>query len=1077
MLVVGSDELSQLEGATASVELALRPGTPLAVGEGQREFLRLLSIRVTNGAVLPLDEALLQFARIATPQHGVESTGLLRIMGAGGPVLPGGVSGEVTRAIISIVERANPDLASLIGLPDKRQTFERYESVRGVHHRACEALAPFDALQADLDGLLASRRMLARALGDSLVRSYCGTLRLSEVKVGIDTILGKLTRLRNDSGTHASVIFECREAIADQLKFCDDHQNYLVESCYRRFLEAADQAVEKVLQAVRGRFLAPVSARLASGETLQKRYPLREPGRRIEIAIPLRNGGPGIAQNVQVSVEGDIEKLLFAHEELVLGNVSAGEFAAVFEAEVMSPADSLDLLIAVTWDEAGAAAPQRIEFMCTVTAQRCDLPWSRMEYERPYTTEVAKGEQFVGRSDKVIALGAKMLRTPMESFYVTGQKRVGKTSLALAAAEFARSNASEPGIAVKYLLWGMLAHADPQESLKALGESVADFFMSTFPAGAQVARPTFEGSVAGLVQIAEAAAVIRPGLKYVIIFDEFDEIHPELYQHGHLAETFFANIRALTTCDNVCMVLVGGENMPYVMDRQGQKLNKLVKAPLDYFSRDSEWEDFKLLVRQPTMGFLEWHEEAVSEVFNASNGNPFFAKIVCAAVYRDAVRGRDSDVTANEVKSAISSEVAEFDSNAFAHLWQDGIHKPLNDREPDVLRRARTLVLVARAARRHLPMRPTSFSAQKDGIAIQDKELLGTLNEFVKRGVLRENHGLYSFQLPLFELWLIEVGGHRLVSDTLGEELASRAQLAEDKAFVRADELMSLSRAWPTYQGRSIGADDIRAWYEQVDGHQQQRLLFKLLQRVRFFGELELREKLEALYGFIRPSLPEFIQRRRSDRRQDVFITYVDGEGKSGQLFAGRFAETNRLSVKNIIPPSTFSEEVRERALRDSNPSVIVILDDIAATGGSLSKKMSKFVMSNEAALRTANVPVVASVIAATADGEERIRSEMAKLDWLDFDLRFCEMIDDRFTAFPPSGQGWDDVDEMDRAKALCRDIGVSIYPDNPLGFGDQGLLITFATNCPNNSLPILHSPDRGGGCRTWRPLFPRAVH
>jgi hypothetical protein len=32
---------------------------------------------------------------------------------------------------------------------------------------------------------------------------------------------------------------------------------------------------------------------------------------------------------------------------------------------------------------------------------------------------------------------------------------------------------------------------------------------------------------------------------------------------------FFANLRALSRCRNVCVVLIGGENMPFIMDRQG----------------------------------------------------------------------------------------------------------------------------------------------------------------------------------------------------------------------------------------------------------------------------------------------------------------------------------------------------------------------------------------------------------------------------------------------------------------------------------------------------------------------------
>src|SRR5262249_6837755 len=145
-------------------------------------------------------------------------------------------------------------------------------------------------------------------------------------------------------------------------------------------------------------------------------------------------------------------------------------------------------------------------------------------------------------------------------------------------------------------------------------------------------------------RLADLAQKVCPDRNYVLIFDEFDEMYPELCMYGNLAETFFANIRAITTRDNICMVLIGGENMPFLMDRQGQKLNKFVKIGLDYFSRDEEWDDFKLLVRNPTEGTINWQDEAISEIFNITNGNPYFAKIVCSSVFAIAVRERDSDI-------------------------------------------------------------------------------------------------------------------------------------------------------------------------------------------------------------------------------------------------------------------------------------------------------------------------------------------------------------------------------------------------------------------------------------------------
>jgi hypothetical protein len=1070
-----SSGLDKVEGLVAQLEDAL------AIEDREKDARTILRQTLIARLPNPAEGGSVADAIEALAAHGdamlsLEVATLLRCLGRDG-VVSSARETSIQRHVVTLVERVLPELASYCGATQKRQTYEKYEVLKAVHGRAQETLAPLVNVPVDLDAVLGARQLLARTLNNPLLKAYCAPLHLAQIRAAFEVVNNKLARLVKDTANLPTNMMDCRQAIRDQLTYCEAHSNFLTKQYFATYLTIADAALEKFLESVRGRFKAQIVPRLSDGGILQKRYPFREVGRQIKLSIPLRNHGPGIASNVTVRIEADPELFLFANEELLLGSVAAGDFSAVFNGEVMSEAGAVVFLVSVRWDETGGAERQEIEFMATANAQRSDIDWQAQTYQRPYSTDVAKGETFVGRVDKVQALGNKMLRTPMESFYVTGQKRVGKTSLALAAVAFAREHAAEPGIESKYLLWGAIANADPAASLRELGTHIAEFIIDSFPAGVQTPALSFDGSIAALTRIADIAAKVRPGLKYVIVIDEFDEIHPELYQHGNLAETFFANIRALTTCENVCLILVGGENMPFVMDRQGQKLNKFVRVPLDYFSRDSEWEDFQLLVQKPSANVLEWHEDAIAEVFNVTKGNPFFAKIVCAAVFEDCVRERDSDVTGQEVRSAIAAQVPTFDTNAFAHLWQDGIHKPVNEREPDILRRCRTLVLIARSARRNLPITIENLLAQKHGLMLPDTEIVPVLHNFVGRSVLRESQGHYTFVLPIFRAWLVEVGGSRLIADALGEELAHHVQAAEDEAFVQSNEIAQLVRSWPTYQGREIRSDEVRAWFEQVEGHRQQRLLFKLLQHLRFYSDLEVREALKTLHSFIRPSLPEFVIRKRTDRRLDVLLTYADGEGKSGQFYTSRYAETNGLSAKSIIAPYHFSEQVREKIEAGLKPAALLFLDDLVATGRSLARNLNRFINANEVLLRELNIPVTALALAVTPDGDQMVRDAMGIFDWLQFDLRYVDLVGPQQQAFATELGMWASQDEKERAKALCRDLGSLIYPQNPFGFGDQGLLVSFPVNCPNNTLPILHSPSRADASQSWHPLFPRAIH
>jgi hypothetical protein len=528
----------------------------------------------------------------------------------------------------------------------------------------------------------------------------------------------------------------------------------------------------------------------------------------------------------------------------------------------------------------------------------------------------------------------------------------------------------------------------------------------------------------------------------------------------------------------VCLILVGGENMPYIMDRQGQKLNNFSRISINYYARNSEWSDFTLLVREPSNGIINWHEDAITEIFNASNGNPYFTKIICAAVLRIAVEQRDADITATEVKFAIESEVSLLGSNSFAHLWQDGIPKPAAEREPNILARARTLVAIARCIRGGMSATLGNIAQSRVSIQISESEISAVINDFVRREVLHEVDGVFRFTLPIFEKWLVDVGAGQLAADSLSAELARAAIDEENAVLVTSEEVAKLCQSWPTYRGKHIGTDEIREWFQQAASQKDQRLLFDILKKVRFVTEAFVRERLKTAHALISPILPVLVTQRKSERRRDVIITYVDGEGKSGPNYASLYAEENLLPATCIFPPGEFQKRLQSHINSGGTVSVIVIIDDIAATGRSLIENVEAFVSNNSKIIKESNIPIRIISLMAMPDASNGILRSLQRMDDLDIDFRTCEILNDDVQAFPESGKGWNSRNDFDRAKSLCTDYGSKIFTkQTPLGYGGLGLLIVFPTNTPNNSLPILHSPARTGSGITWKPLFPRITH
>lgn len=998
---------------------------------------------------------------------------ILRALAVEGLLPEPNASNNLARSIVTIVEIALPNFCEFLKIQAKQQTFEKFAILESAHDSVCAIIDPLREEYGDLDALIAAKRTILGGLAHGAVRTYCAPFRLNEIKATIETIFSKLKQVLLQEPSLLDDYQDCKRAIESAKDSIVEIGSFLSYDFLLPFLQNAESCLTKYLDTMTARF--STSIKNPAGNTVQtlgKRYPLREKERELQLIIPLKNIGPGMATDVKITITSDTESIYVPSNPIYLGNVNPGEFSVVTEAIVISPVPDFSGVIHVSWGEIGTVVRHEEMLGFAVNSQTSDIDWQAKTYWAPYSTDVAEGDDFVGRAERIRHTASKVLRSPMEPFYITGQKRVGKTSLVKAAAEFAASEEKALGIETKYILWGAVAHADPKESMKALGETIEEFILDSFPADYHYPKGNYDGSLAHLVKLANYAEKVMIGKKYLIVIDEFDEIHQDLYLSGNLAETLFANIRAISRCKNICISLVGGENMPFIMDRQGQKLNNFSRINLSYYSRATDWEDFCLLVRSPTEGVLTWHDEAISEIFNASNGNPYFAKIICAQATRGAVAERDADISSREVLQALESEVSLLGANFFSHMWRDGISKPLGEQEPEILLRMRVLVAIARCVRRGLPCTPANIVEHRSSTTLSGTEIMAVLNDFVRREVLIERNGEYSIVLPIFRMWLADVGVSQLVSDSMSEELANAALAEENAATVKSEEVVALVKDWPTYRGRRVGTDEVRAWLSQVTSAKDQRILFKLLQRTRFFSEAQVRERLATAHSMIRRSFPEFILRKKNEKRNDVLVTYVDGPAKSGASYAMLYAEENNIPSDCVISPGDFGTSFKAHCARNGQPSALIIADDIAATGNSLSETVVKFVTENAEYLDRLKVTVIALV--ATTQAEQKLVKSFEKLDSVDINFRACEILGKESFAFPEDGSGWTSTEEMERAKALCTNLGSRIHKARAMGYGGQALLVVFPTTVPNNSMPILHSYARASSGFNWSPLFAR---
>ncbi|OIR02427.1 archaeal ATPase [mine drainage metagenome] len=886
--------------------------------------------------------------------------------------------------------------------------------------------------------------------------------------------MDQIERLITCNDARFKIFFDqLAEDVAEIDAVCNESFSFFTQSIIKPFISSVQIAMLALQDSAADRFHCELVTARKSIKAAEKRYPLHEPNRYVTFKIPMINLGPGIAVDVVAEIDcGEKNQaLLLENPEQRLGDIPPGDFALLIPVCIVQSAKQVRMTIQLEWRQLFGSVASYI-FDVEIDGQDSTVDWSKLEELEPYSLEVAEGDTFVGRVAKVKSIGNRLLKKPMSSTYITGQKRIGKTSLAHAALEYANEMSQLNDFHYLYLEYGEYCASSPEITVKSLGDNIFNFMQQYLEPGSQIQSPDFLGSLSQLNVVAKLLASQSPSKRFVIVLDEFDEIHPEMYRLGALAETFFANLRTLASRSNLAFILVGGEKMPFIIGAQGDQLNKFVREPLDYFSRSTEWEEYCQLVKKPVVGLLNWDDAAINELFNLTNGHPYYTNLLCSKIVAISVKERDTEIIASDVRHALNVLVSELDTNSFAHMWKDGINAEREQAEVTELKRLRMLVAVGRTLRNN--DRSTSALFKNLGVVrLQEHEGAPILEDFLRRDILRDKKGELYCSVPLFEKWLIEIGVTCLIASTLADDLEVELQHAEDAAYVSAGEIQALAELWPLYRSQHVGSEAVRAWLDQVTSFQDQRLLFKLLKNVRFMSVPEIEHKLESAHTkVVRPIVGVSPIEKRTDKRRDIWITYLSGPGKSGLQYARMYAKVNSISTECIVDQATVERRLRNSDENFVKPKVILVVDDVVGSGKTLSEGAVELGEKCGALLTNLSIPIVGIIIISTEDGERKIVSSIKSTKFLPMTLHVCEYVSPVSYAFPAYEIGpWSTSEERDRAKALCTRLGTGLYKD-PLGYNGQGLLLVMPDTCPNNSLPILYKTKPG--LPNWKALFPR---
>lgn len=850
----------------------------------------------------------------------------------------------------------------------------------------------------------------------------------------------------------------------------------LLQSCHE-FLEAELRQPEWISS----RYLFPIVvelARCALGADLEARqtlqaellveleksqHPIGAAARRVDVGVKVVNSGTATASDVDlVFVAGGSSAKLcdVTNAELSLQRVPPqNSVSAVLSVDVLLPATALEIDYVASWRDHSEERKVKSGTLKLI-AQRV-VDWESAAVNPYSLRSITQPDRLFGRHDVLERLKSGVLG--VQSFYLTGQKRVGKTSVARVLYQQFATRTSHLSV---YVTLGELNNASSVSLMQSLLRTVAqqaepphrDDLLRTLAGDAE------QLADAGVRQFAHVVDRAPVANRVLCVIDDFDELAERLYK-GEEAHSLFLQLRALIDRGNWSFVLVGSERLPEILRHQGERLNQVKRINLDYLTDDASHD---ALVRAPAQTFLEYSDEAVATVKRFSAGNPYYSTQICMRLYEDLVTRRDHFVGQADVERSVAALCEEEAVSTFQHFWRDGVFAA--GPEAERFQQLNAHVLLACAA---IAAGSPSGAARGDLLdsaalrVFAVDEVKYRIDELCDRGVLKDASDRLTVRVPLFAKWM-QGAGPAAMRASFGER--SWESLANpSRRGVPATDVIRVAKDL-IYQGGIVSELKVKAWLEQFGAARSQELMFALLKRVRergYYNSQRVFPILKRLHALILAEMAsdgEWAQQVRKRRPTNVFVSYLDKEGKSGASMLYEYRTANGL-------PSGLTgslEDAAAFARAAATRSVIVLVDDFIGTGGTFVEGLRRLEELMGKTVADCGHAVFGAVVAGLNHGVHAVKAAT--------DVR-C-FVGDELTsqdrAFSPdAGIFQSDVDRLE-AQALCADIGGTLEPKHPLGYNDCQALVVFEHRCPNNTLPVFYKEGRSYQGHDWLPLFPR---
>ncbi len=242
------------------------------------------------------------FARLAATEPSRVDNQLsmltIRLVSCDG-LLPDTIEGSAGRHLVTIIERGNDKITSILPDNKKVQNHERLTTYSKFHYVVCEELQILTQSISGLHDLVGRRESLMRMLNQGPLKSYLNPLEFQFAATSISSIL-KLVQQTTKSHVRElqNNLQNLLETVNDAIGHLESKQNFFVKDFVLPFLKNVEIEINSYQTRLAEKFDCSIVPP-ADVYDMPKKYPLHVTNTPIELHIPLTKTEQGVALNVR----------------------------------------------------------------------------------------------------------------------------------------------------------------------------------------------------------------------------------------------------------------------------------------------------------------------------------------------------------------------------------------------------------------------------------------------------------------------------------------------------------------------------------------------------------------------------------------------------------------------------------------------------------------------------------------------------------------------------------------------------------------------------------------------------------